>query len=73
MFPVSKGQLVNVVAFFSEPSKEGTIFEGPWTSKASKDELIAKYNGWEEEVQILLQVRSSSRTAAPFPRYLSIE
>lgn len=56
VYPVSNRRLVNVVAFFSEPTKEDTVFDGPWISEASKDEILTHYVGWEEEVQALLQV-----------------
>lgn len=56
VFPISQGQQVNVVAFVSQPEKEGSFYDKPWVHDANKDTLYAEYEGWEDEVQQLLQV-----------------
>ena len=48
--------LVNLVAFVSWPDKVGTIYQGKMVEETSKEELFKHYEGWEEEVQQLLQV-----------------
>ncbi|KAH8111733.1 FAD/NAD-binding domain-containing protein [Phellopilus nigrolimitatus] len=58
-FPISRGRLVNVVAFCSWPEKEWTIFEGKTVEERGKAELLEQYVGWEEEVQQLLQCMDS--------------
>ena len=45
-FPISQGRFVNLVAFVSEPVKEGTPFEGAWVAKTPKDDEGTKL--WEE-------------------------
>lgn len=47
-----------MVAFVSEPSKEGTKTEGPWMRLAEQSELWAHYKGWEPEVMSIVQVRA---------------
>ncbi|KAH8111735.1 hypothetical protein DFH11DRAFT_575240 [Phellopilus nigrolimitatus] len=54
-FPISRGRLINVVAFCSWFEKEGTIFEGKTVEERSKAELLEQYKGWEDEVQQLPQ------------------
>lgn len=60
IFPISKGSKINVVAFCSDPSKEGTQYsEDPkdWVVDVPKEELLQQYKGWEQEVVDLLEVR----------------
>lgn len=52
---MSNGMLVNVAAFCSWPEKEGTIHEGKEVEERSQEELIQLYEGWEPEVQQLVQ------------------
>ncbi|KAF9007510.1 hypothetical protein BDQ17DRAFT_1539879 [Cyathus striatus] len=49
-YPISQGSLVNVVAYFSEPEKQGTLVKGPLVTDASVEEIVSKYEGWDEEV-----------------------
>ena len=56
VFPIAKGQLINVVAFCSWPDKEGTVYEGKIVEERAQEELLKQYEGWEDEVQQLLQV-----------------
>lgn len=54
--------MVNVVAFCSDPSKEGTKFSESsslWVTDVDKDELLEQYAGWEDEVIRLLKARYS--------------
>lgn len=50
------GQLINIVAFCSWPDRDGTVFEGKTVEERTQAELLEQYQGWEEEVQQLLQV-----------------
>ena len=59
VYPISLGKLINVVAFCSWPDKEGTKWEGKTVEECTQAELFAQYEGWEPEVQHLLQVRCS--------------
>ena len=45
-FPISQGRFVNLVAFVSEPDKEGTPFPGAWVAKTPRDDEGTKL--WEE-------------------------
>lgn len=57
-YGIGKGaSIVNVVATFSDFSKEGTPFEGPWVTDCSPDDVRKEFNGWEPEADELLQVR----------------
>ncbi|KZP19639.1 FAD/NAD(P)-binding domain-containing protein [Athelia psychrophila] len=57
IFPINNTQ-INVVAFCSEPSKEGTQYSEDsrdWVADVPKDELLQQYEGWEPEVMALLE------------------
>ena len=55
-YPISNGRLVNVVAFCSWPDREGSTYDGKMVEERTQEELLKQYEGWEEEVQQLLQV-----------------
>ncbi|KAL5499134.1 hypothetical protein ACEPAH_1652 [Sanghuangporus vaninii] len=59
-YPIMKGKIINVVAFISQPEMEGMSFDHPWVSNADKAEVIAAYEGWEAEVQQLVQCMDKS-------------
>ncbi|THH19975.1 hypothetical protein EW146_g1292 [Bondarzewia mesenterica] len=54
-YSIARGSVVNVVAFSSEPEKEGTPCDGPWVAPCAREELLACYAGWEPEVRELLE------------------
>ncbi|KZP08336.1 FAD/NAD(P)-binding domain-containing protein [Athelia psychrophila] len=57
-FPLNKGALINVVAFCSDPSKEGTQYSensSEWGVAVANEELVRQYEGWEPEVAALLE------------------
>lgn len=54
-YPISTGQLVNAVAFYSEPEKEGTPFPGGAVQEVPLAEVLAQFVGWEEEATALLK------------------
>ena len=56
MYPVSQDRLVNIVAVTTDPSKEGTVHEGPSVTTASTQEVLSLFEGWEKEVRALLRV-----------------
>lgn len=59
VYPISKGAQINIAAFTSEPSQEGTQYspnEKDWVSDVSKEDLLQEYDGWEPEVGALLEV-----------------
>lgn len=63
-YPISKGRLINTVALYSEPEREGTTFLGEAVQEVSQDEVLSRFEGWEGEVVQLLkvsEVHTSSR------------
>ncbi|KAJ8461949.1 hypothetical protein ONZ45_g18110 [Pleurotus djamor] len=76
VYPISQGNLVNVVAFASDPNREDTPFNGPWVTNADKDEMYRNYAAWEDEVQVLLKLLDNPTVWAihavkPLPTYVS--
>ncbi|TDL26549.1 salicylate hydroxylase [Rickenella mellea] len=74
VFPMAHNQLINIVAFCSEPSKEGTTFDGQWVHDVPQSELLEQYAGWEKEVMDLLKcIEKPSRwainTVGPLPTF----
>ncbi|EAU87128.2 salicylate 1-monooxygenase [Coprinopsis cinerea okayama7 len=64
VYPIANGTMVNFAAFYHQPDKVGTVFEGPWVANVSNDELKAAYAGWEPSVQSWLKfVENPSRWA----------
>ncbi|KXN84136.1 Salicylate hydroxylase [Leucoagaricus sp. SymC.cos] len=53
-YPISRGKLINFVAFVSQPHKENTRFNGPWVSQVGSEEMAARFRKWEPEVQALI-------------------
>lgn len=56
--------MINVAAFCSDPSAEGTSFgesSDSWATNASTAELLDQFSGWEREVTSLLKVRARLR------------
>ncbi|KZP04830.1 FAD/NAD(P)-binding domain-containing protein [Athelia psychrophila] len=57
IFPINDA-LINVVAFCSDFSKEGTQYSedsGDWVVDVPKEELLQQYEGWEPEVMAVLE------------------
>ncbi|KZP07956.1 FAD/NAD(P)-binding domain-containing protein [Athelia psychrophila] len=75
IFPINKGALINVVAFCSDPSKEGTQYSEnskEWVVDVPKEELLQQYEGWEPEVTAVLEcVDKPSRWAINVARQMS--
>ncbi|KAL1664903.1 hypothetical protein GGF50DRAFT_88386 [Schizophyllum commune] len=55
VFPVQKGRFINVVPFYFDRSREDTTWEGPALRDATSEEILKMYEGWEPEVQALLE------------------
>ncbi|KAH6909781.1 salicylate hydroxylase [Coprinopsis sp. MPI-PUGE-AT-0042] len=54
VYPLSNGRYTNVVAFTTDPDSEGVEWQGPLPSHATQEEMKSQYEGWEPEVQALL-------------------
>lgn len=55
-YPISQGRILNVAASITNRELEGTIYEGPWTTEVSQEEVRKEYVGWEPEVEEIVQV-----------------
>ncbi|KAL5485616.1 hypothetical protein ACEPAI_6657 [Sanghuangporus weigelae] len=69
-------QMVNLVAFLSDPAREGTRLPPgePWVRPATKEEVLEKFGGWEVEVIALLELAEKPlawaiHTVKALPRY----
>ncbi|KAF9239488.1 hypothetical protein BU15DRAFT_61992 [Melanogaster broomeanus] len=74
-YPVSQGQLLNVVIFSHDPDAFGTLFEGRWVADVSEKEVLDLYQDWEPRVKALVNcVERPSRWALhivrPLPHYV---
>lgn len=60
-YPIShlSNPMINLVAFTSEPEKEGTRISGAWVRSAPNANLLDEFTDWEDEVRVLLEVRIS--------------
>ena len=47
-----------MLAYSSDINKEGTIYDGPSFVDVTKEEVIAIYDKWEQEVRVIVQVIS---------------
>ncbi|KAH9929152.1 FAD/NAD(P)-binding domain-containing protein [Fomitopsis serialis] len=54
LYPLTRVNAINVVAFVSQPELEETIYEGPWVRSASREEVTSHYANWEPEVRSML-------------------
>ena len=55
-YPISRGTMVNFVAFISRHDLENSKFNGAWVCFSDKSELIKIFGEWESEVQALVDV-----------------
>ena len=56
MYPISRGRLVNLIAFEYHPHEEGTHFGAPWVTEVDPSYVQSLFQGWEKEVGELVQV-----------------
>lgn len=54
LYPISNNTIINVVANYSVPGKEGTVLDGPASREATKEEMMAHYADWDPEVLAVL-------------------
>ncbi|KAL1749297.1 hypothetical protein HDZ31DRAFT_59581 [Schizophyllum fasciatum] len=55
VFPVQRGRFINVVPFYFDRAREDSFWEGSAARSATTQEVVAMYEGWEPEVQALLE------------------
>jgi len=53
-YPISRGTMINFVAFKIQHDLENSKYNGAWVSFSEKSELIKIFRGWESEVQALV-------------------
>ncbi|KAL1725479.1 hypothetical protein EV714DRAFT_277477 [Schizophyllum commune] len=53
-YPISCGRAVNVIAFYTDMSKEDTPFEGSQIGQATTEQVMKTYEGWEPDVRAIL-------------------
>ncbi|KIJ98994.1 hypothetical protein K443DRAFT_189327 [Laccaria amethystina LaAM-08-1] len=75
-YPISKGKLVNFVAFKSHHDLENTRFNGPWVCVTESAEFAATFRTWEPEVQALVDcverpLRWAIHTVKPLKSFVS--
>lgn len=58
-YPILQGMKVNVVAYVSDLSQEGTHYIGPTFEDVVRDEFVSEFDLWEEEVRVLVNVSGS--------------
>ncbi|KAI0749595.1 hypothetical protein C8Q80DRAFT_1269451 [Daedaleopsis nitida] len=64
-YQISGGELLNFVVLSRVPDGEGAPYPGKWVTEVSRDEMISLgLDGWEPEVQEMLQVESRTRARA---------
>lgn len=54
---MSHGGFINWIGFKTRPEMEGTVYEGKWAEEAPTEEIFELLEGWEQEVQDMVQVR----------------
>ena len=67
-YMVSRGRFINFVAFEMRPHEEGTHFGGPWVVDVDPPYVASLFQGWEKDVDDLIQVRVQpldEKTATP--------
>ncbi|KAL4248200.1 FAD/NAD(P)-binding domain superfamily protein [Abortiporus biennis] len=58
-YPVSQGQLINVVAYASLPDGDDATIPS-WVTQVTKDEILGHYVGWSTEMVALLNMMDES-------------
>ncbi|TFK51404.1 salicylate hydroxylase [Heliocybe sulcata] len=75
-YPISNGNIVDIVAFTTDTDLEGAPFDAPLVSVVSNEEFVSKFQGFEQEVQDLLRfvdkpTRWAIHTVTPLPSFVS--
>ena len=55
-YPIANGRILNVGVGVSYPGQEGKVYDGPWMSSASKEEITKHFSGWEPDAQEIVKV-----------------
>ena len=49
--------MINVAAFVYTPGSEGTVYNGPWATPVTAEEVAEHYTSWDPVAPRLLKVR----------------
>ncbi|TFK33081.1 hypothetical protein BDQ12DRAFT_658445 [Crucibulum laeve] len=68
--------IIGVSGFVTLDSGEGTLYEGPWVTDVKKEEVIKKFESWEDDLVVLMNnITKASRWAIhvvkPLPNCVS--
>ncbi|KAF9553101.1 FAD/NAD(P)-binding domain-containing protein [Agrocybe pediades] len=55
VYPISQGRQINIAALVLNSEKKGTYVDGPVVQQSKREEVIENYQGWEEDVEVLLK------------------
>ncbi len=55
-YPISRGKMINFVAFTMRHDLENTAYDGPWMVPADVSSFAGAFQHWEPEVQMLIKV-----------------
>ena len=55
-YSIQNGACLNVIFFTFDPAQEHGVHPGEWMRKAAKAEFAGAFEGWEPEVQAMLDV-----------------
>ncbi|OCH85258.1 FAD/NAD(P)-binding domain-containing protein [Obba rivulosa] len=63
-YPISQGRELNFIGFRTVPDGEGAVYGEPWVQESTVEEVRQMFEGWEPEVQQLLDcIRPPSKWA----------
>ncbi|TEB22418.1 salicylate 1-monooxygenase [Coprinellus micaceus] len=76
VYPVANGTMINFAAFYHQPDKVGTVFQGPWVAHVPPEELHEAYGNYESSVQAWLKFidapsRWAIHTIEPLETYVA--
>lgn len=67
-YPIRRGALINVVGFVTYADAVGKRIEGKWVRDVPADEVRKAFEGWEPDVENVLQVRLPCNSTPPNSR-----
>ncbi|KAM5540038.1 hypothetical protein V8D89_006178 [Ganoderma adspersum] len=54
-YPISGGEIINVVAFVDTPGAKGTRYDGPWVTTTTTEEVEQQFAGWDKITHTLIK------------------
>ncbi|KAJ6481082.1 hypothetical protein C8R45DRAFT_320629 [Mycena sanguinolenta] len=75
-YPISRGRMINFVAFVCRHDLENTKFDGPWVGASDRSQFAGLFAHWEPEVQALVHcvdktLRWAIHTTKPLRSFVS--